>query len=301
MRIGHISDLHLYDMTGARVRDFLNKRMTGGLNLLLGRRGLHQASLSERALQILKTECDHLVVAGDLTNLSLPSEFVAADALLRRYFDEDDMTIVPGNHDFYTKESALARRFEKSIYSKNQSDLAGFVEDSPWPFVKIRNDVAFIGLNSAQPRPFFVAAGMLGREQRNALIKLLKKPELQQKFIVIALHHHLFRAINAPGEALRNLRDRAAFLRILKKYSPHLVLHGHNHVCHMKVWGNTLISEAGSLSEDGGKRSSRRGKFKIYEVNDNKIQKIETWRYNDTDFVLFKKERVNGKKIEAFV
>lgn len=297
MRIGHISDLHLYNMTGARVRDFLNKRLTGGLNLLLGRRGLHQEALTQKALEILKEQCDHLVVAGDLTNLSLPSEFDSVYSLLHRYFDAQNMTIVPGNHDYYTLESAVTKRFERTMYRSKQNEVHYAQDEATWPFVKIREDIAFIGLNSARPRPWFVASGKLGDAQREALQALLSCSEVRNKFKVVALHHHIFQAIQAPGESLRDLRDREAFLAILREHKVDLLVHGHNHISDMQIYGTTLISEAGSVSEDGGGKSKRRGKFKIYDVVDKQIRSIETWRYQDSTFCLAAKHKVMDNKI----
>ena len=34
LRLAHLSDLHVLDLTGVRARDFLNKRLTGGATLL---------------------------------------------------------------------------------------------------------------------------------------------------------------------------------------------------------------------------------------------------------------------------
>ena len=49
MLLAHISDLHVLDLTGVRPWRFLNKRMTGGLNLVLGRRRMHRIEVVEAA------------------------------------------------------------------------------------------------------------------------------------------------------------------------------------------------------------------------------------------------------------
>ena len=195
MKIGHISDIHWLDTTGARPADFLNKRLSGAFNLLVGRAKKHSKETARLALETLKDKAvDHLIVAGDLSNLALPGEFSGVKKVLNTYFEDAQMTIVPGNHDFYTHESLKARRFEQMIYAKRPGDI-DLGTDDVWPFVNIRGDVALIGLNSAQPRPWFVAAGRLGDVQLEALEKALARPEIDGKFKIVALHHHLFQVV----------------------------------------------------------------------------------------------------------
>ena len=49
MRLAHISDLHVLDLKGIKPWRFLNKRVTGGLNLLLGRSKIHRPELLDTA------------------------------------------------------------------------------------------------------------------------------------------------------------------------------------------------------------------------------------------------------------
>ena len=112
MRLAHISDLHVLDLTGARARDFLNKRITGSATLFARRSTAHQTSVVQAAIRDINEQApDHVVVTGDLTNLSLRSEFEAATGLLRELGGRDRLSVVPGNHDVYTRESR--GRFEQ--------------------------------------------------------------------------------------------------------------------------------------------------------------------------------------------
>ena len=105
-RLAHISDLHLLSLRGATVLSFLNKRVTGGANLLLRRAHAHQLALVERALaDLAEADVDHLVVTGDLSNLSLAAEFELAHELLRGFGDGRRVSVIPGNHDRYTYTS----------------------------------------------------------------------------------------------------------------------------------------------------------------------------------------------------
>lgn len=281
MKIGHLSDLHWLDLSGARARDFLNKRLTGGFNLIAGRAKRHTKEAVVCALETMREQgVDHLVVTGDLTNLALPGEFEAVMRTIDRFFDAAHRTIVAGNHDFYTRESAKNDRFRRFVYGDGREDGI-FCGDHVWPFAKIRDEVCFIALNSAQPRPWFVAAGRLGARQLADLAALLARDEIASRYKVVLLHHHIVRVVAAPGESLRRLDDRKQLVDICQKYGVDLILHGHNHDFSQFKVGNTFISEAGSCSVSHFKRDNRAGKFNIYTIRDRRLLDVATWRYED--------------------
>ncbi len=288
MKIGHISDIHWLDTTGASVLDFFNKRISGGINLLAGRAKTHTKETACAALEkLIDLGCDHLVITGDLTNLALPGEFSGVKAMLNRYFTDAQMTIVPGNHDFYTRESAQARRFESMIYVEKPGNVDVGIE-ATWPFVKRVQNVAFIGLCSAQPRPWFVAAGRLGQTQLDALQKVLEHPEIQDCVKVVALHHHLFQTNMAAGESLRCLEDRQNFLEICQKGGVRLIMHGHNHLYFIKQIDDLIVAETGSCSICRFKHENKAGKFNLYTIEENAVKAIDTWRFVDGAFSLWK-------------
>ncbi len=280
MRLAHISDLHWLDLTGTRFPDFLNKRWTGGFNLLTGRAHTHLHEVVTAALDAIREQhCDHLVVTGDLTNLAFASEFTAVKKVLNQYFADKDMTIVPGNHDYYTRESGKADRFVSMMYPELPGDIS-FGFRRPWPFARIVGPVAVIGLCSAQPRPWFVAAGRLGRTQLADLETVLQHPDVASRHKVLALHHHLYQVLTSPGETFRHLDDRKALLEICKKYDVSMILHGHNHDYTQLRAGKTIISEAGSCSVVRAKHENRMGKFNLYDFGDGGLESITTWHYN---------------------
>lgn len=288
MKIGHISDIHWLDTKGAKVTDFLNKRISGGINLLAGRAKTHSQQTAQCALQTLAEQnCDHLVITGDLTNLALPSEFSGVKAMLNQYFRDEQMTIVPGNHDFYTRESAKAKRFESMIYTEKPGNMdVGTM--GTWPFVRRVKDVAFIGLCSAQPRPWFVAAGKLGQSQLDALKTILEHPEIQNCVKIIALHHHLFQVNMAAGESLRCLEDREQLLELCQQYGVNLIMHGHNHLYFIKQIQDLIIAETGSCSICRYKNENKAGKFNIYTIENHTVAQIQTWRFDNHAFSLWK-------------
>ena len=294
MIIGHISDIHWLDTTGTHVWDYLNKRLSGGINLIMGRAKKHRKETARNALETLRQiGCDHLIVTGDISNLALPTEFASVKQAMDEYFDDDHKTIVPGNHDYYTRESFKARRFETMIYTQAPGNLDVGVE-STWPFVKIIDDIAIIGLNSARPRPWFVASGILGQQQLDDLEKVLQHPEVASHFKIVALHHNLFQIVTTPGECLRNLRERKELLEIVQKYGVQLVIHGHDHDYFYKKIGDLVIAEAGSCSVCRFKSDNRAGKFNRYFIENGRLEKIETWRYEHEKYDFWKEIAVES-------
>jgi len=96
----------------------------------------------------------------------------------------------------------------------------------PFPFLRIRDQIAIIGLSSAETTPPFVAGGHVGKRQLEHLDRLLETLGKAGFFRVVLIHHPPL-----PGKNSRRkgLWDAADLTEILKKHGPELVLHGHNH------------------------------------------------------------------------
>src|SRR5262249_11580287 len=134
-----------------------------------------------RAIRAL--EVDHVVITGDLSNLALEVEFELARAFLTDDLGlgPERVSIVPGNHDVYTRGALRTRRFTRFFAPYLQSDLpelAGDIELGPFPFVRLRGPLAIIGLSTAVPRVPLVASGELGRAQLAALSRALDHDEV---------------------------------------------------------------------------------------------------------------------------
>ncbi len=124
LQIAHFSDAHLLSLKGAKAHQFLNKRWTGGLNLLLNRGKHYQLSIFKALCSKLQTlSPDHNVCTGDLVNLAFQSEFDQVAPLLAQFFDATLLSMVPGNHDRYIREAM--GRFESSFAPYLHRDLNG--------------------------------------------------------------------------------------------------------------------------------------------------------------------------------
>src|SRR5512139_204508 len=233
-RIAHVSDPHVLTRTAAQWRSILfNKRLTGYANLVLRRGREHRRDYLVSVLSAAAGQSDHVVVTGDITNLSLEHEYEAARALLAEVARRTEVTVVPGNHDIYLPSIQEDRRFAHHFGEFMESDLPELACDVPagrFPSVKLRGAVAFIGLSSAVPRPPFVAAGYVGRPQLDALERALAHPAVRQRTPVMLIHHPPFDTRPRLVQLRDGLVDAAALRATLGKLAHAVVLFGHLHV-----------------------------------------------------------------------
>lgn len=234
MRIAHFSDLHVLDWDGVGPGRFLNKRLTGWVNIRLKRGHIHRSQYVRAiAREIRARKVDHVVISGDITNLALEPEFQLAHTIL-----EDEMglaphaiSIVPGNHDLYTQGALRSKRFTNffSKYTACDIDVAVDIGAGHFPYVKLRGPVAIIGLSSAVPRPPLVASGELGEPQLEALAKALDHPEVRKRTPVFLLHHPVHNPPSSVKTMMNGLLDADAFRARLADLPRGLLLHGHLH------------------------------------------------------------------------
>ena len=284
MRIAHFSDLHLLALDGVPVRRFLNKRLTGWVNLRLKRGSIHRSSYVRAiAREIARAGIDHVIVTGDLSNLALETEFdVARDVLQRDLgIDPARITVVPGNHDVYTRGALASRRFERFMAEWLVSDLPELtVNDrgASFPVVKLRGPAAIVALSSAVPRLPFVAAGSLGQPQLDVLARILEHPEVRRRILVLALHHPLVYDGSRIKTHIEGLRDAPALLSMLQPLSRGLVVHGHLHRRILRL----VPTRAGRLHHIGATSASlqhdaseRMAGYNLYELDEGGVGRIE--------------------------
>ncbi|HEY4122120.1 MAG TPA: metallophosphoesterase [Byssovorax sp.] len=274
MRIAHLSDLHLLALEGAVPMRLFNKRATGYLNLKLKRSAKHKPFAARAAARAIhELGVDHVVVTGDVSNLSLEREF----ELVRGLLDEElglgpeSISVVPGNHDAYTRGAHRSARFATMFAPYVTSDLPDLaVPGSAFPFVRLRGPAAIVGLSSAVPRPPFVASGELGAAQLQALERVIEHPAVRQRTLVV-LQHHPLHATHGVHRWLEGLVDAAAEEELLRRVPRGLVLHGH---LHRRV-RRALPTALGSIDVVGATsaslldaRAERMGGFNVYELSD---------------------------------
>lgn len=276
MRLAHLSDLHVLAIEGVGARRFLNKRFTGWVNLRLKRQHAHRPGyVREVAREVTRAKVDHVIITGDLTNLALEQEFEAVRDLLEEELglDRQHVTVVPGNHDLYTRGALRARRFSTFFAPFMTSDLPDLGADIAlgcFPFVKLRGPLAIIGLSSAVPRPPLIASGVLGAPQLEALERILAHDEVKRRTPVVALHH----PVHNPPSRIRTLVEGlwdADDLADALAHVPHgLLLHGHLHTRvqrHLPTRTGRLLSAGATSASLDHESAHRMAGFNLYEFD----------------------------------
>jgi 3',5'-cyclic AMP phosphodiesterase CpdA len=285
VRIAHLSDLHLLSLDGAVPFRLLNKRLTGYANLKLHRASKHKPFAVRACAEAIRAlAVDHVVITGDLTNLALETEF----RLVRRFLEEDlqmapsNVSIVPGNHDAYTRGAFASKRIFEFLAPYMTDDLPRGENDAPFPYVRLRGAVAIIGISTAVPRLPLVASGRLGRTQLSALERLLAHPEVRQRTPILLQHHPLHNPASRAKTALEGLVDSNRLQELLRQVPRGLVLHGH---LHRRVH-REFTTATGKLDCVGATSTSlvrdddvTMAGFNVYEIaNDGAIEQITSHR-----------------------
>ena len=134
---------------------------------------------------------DHVAVTGDLTNIALESEFVEAARSLAQLGSPDWVSLIPGNHDAYVKMPMRRSWDHWASYMNTDGAPAGSRAPgfADFPTLRVRGQVALVGLCSAAPTPLFQASGELGSVQLARAEEVLKQLRDRGLYRVVLVHH----------------------------------------------------------------------------------------------------------------
>ena len=221
--IAHLTDAHLAPAPWPRRGEMRLKRFMGYVNWKRARERQSDMAALDRLVDDLRTQApDHIAVTGDLVNIALPAEFRRAATWMRTLGDPTDVSFTPGNHDAYVRDAlkGLAETFAPWTRG-DEARQSG----EPFPFVRVRRDVALIGLSSAVPTAPLMATGRLGARQIAALAEILQETGARGLARVILIHHPPV----SRGAPLRGLTDARAFEAAVGRFGAEVILHGHTH------------------------------------------------------------------------
>jgi 3',5'-cyclic AMP phosphodiesterase CpdA len=278
LRFVHVSDIHLLDLSGTRPWHYFNKRITGRVNLAIKRRRAHDERIFFRAVQSgIALGAERLVVTGDLTNLSLPSEFAHVKARLGEL--GLPVTVIPGNHDAYTRGVVRADLFEKFFGAFMEGERDG----APYPFVQRYGDVALVGVSTAVVSLPLFATGVVGKPQLERLDDILARLHAEGLARVVLIHHP---PVAGVSKARHDLLDLAAFGEVIARRGAELILHGHEH----RTLETTLPGPAGDVPVHGiasgtavSSLPQRQAAFSLYQVDRHRVHR-ELYTWNGTSF-----------------
>ena len=219
----HISDLHFHSYP-QKLSDCNAKRILGATNLLIRRAREFPLKRAKLLVEIIqKMEWDHLVISGDITQLSLEKEFSLAREILDPLLIKSGrVTVIPGNHDRYINQhdgTDLFTKYFGEFFGTNEVHVS-----------KINQKWVLVGWDSAHPNDLRTAAGTVKSSTIKATEKLLHNFPDQTNFIVVNHYpltfpedwkfdrsHELYNLVPVRNWILQNSQIR-------------LYLHGHIHL-----------------------------------------------------------------------
>lgn len=201
------------------------------------------------AAEINELQPDMIILTGDLTNNGYYVEFEQATRYLSMF--EAPLFAVPGNHD------------SRNLGYQSFEELVG---ERSWKLT-LGDEFTVIGLDSSSPDE---SRGHIGKPQHMWLEHQLDKCVIDDKFSIVALHHHVI-SIPQTGRERNVLSDAGDILKTLTTHEVDLILSGHKHVPNIWRINNTLVVNAGSLCS-----CKLRGKIKnsynVYNISDSEIE-----------------------------
>jgi 3',5'-cyclic AMP phosphodiesterase CpdA len=222
--IAHLSDAHLGPAPFPGLGEMRLKRVMGYVNWKRGRERLNDMAMLARLVADLRAQSpDHVAMTGDVVNIGLASEFRRAAAWMRTLGEPADVSFTPGNHDAYVRD---AMEGLAATFAPWTSSDAGAGGPHRFPFLRVRGDIALIGLSSAVPTGLLMATGRLGARQIAALGDLLQATGARRLARVILIHHPPLWRGAAP---FRGLTDARALEAVVGRFGAEAILHGHTH------------------------------------------------------------------------
>jgi 3',5'-cyclic AMP phosphodiesterase CpdA len=162
--------------------------------------------------------------------------------------------VVPGNHDYGTGtfgNSKYVELFKKHFFGKKTLQ---------YPKLDVIDELACIGLDSMAEEIHWYdrlfAEGELGKKQLKRLEAMLETDDVKNaKYTIVYLHHHPFH----PWP-FHQLKDSDDLGEVLKNYSIHALLFGHNHDGRIwnGKWGIKRIYDGGTSTGKEGKPNPHR-------------------------------------------
>jgi 3',5'-cyclic-AMP phosphodiesterase len=220
MRIAHITDLHLVEQhyrrrsAGARLRlQYLN---TG--------RSIDAESRCQHAVQALRSArgSDHILVTGDLTEDGAPEQFeVLAQVLADARVNPDRVTLVPGNHDFYSSQEAFSDALA--------GPLRPFARTSRVDRALDFGDVVILPTATTKPQPLPLSAGTLRPAQARSVAALASDCQRRGRTLILAQHHPPLGYRNRIWNWIDGMDRVRCFFELLLVHESLQVVHGHTH------------------------------------------------------------------------
>lgn len=230
--LAHLSDPHLGPLPDPKLIQLFSKRILGYLNWQRNRSKIMGSTYLDLLVEDMKARSpDHIAVTGDLVNIALPLEIAGARTWLEDIGDPQDVSVVPGNHDAYVP--GAVRKARTAWWPYMCADDATSVpseetrSEATFPYVRVRNNVALIGVTTGRATAPWFATGRVGSDQAKRLRTILEEIGKEGLFRVVMLHHPPFRHATKWH---KRLSDASRVRAVVKRAGAELILHGHTHI-----------------------------------------------------------------------
>jgi 3',5'-cyclic AMP phosphodiesterase CpdA len=284
--LAHFSDVHLGPLPkGSAFANFSPKRVIGAISWAFNRRQIHRPEIAMALIEDIKnSRPDHISFTGDLVNIAALSEFRRGAEWLNNIGPSDGISFVPGNHDAY-----VAVPWAKSLGLFENYMTSDLRQEEQFPFVRLRRNIALIGVNGAIPQSLTHAGGNVGEAQRQRLREKLKTLRERGFYRTVMIHHP-----PAPGLAhsWRSLSDAADLKLVLEQEGAELVIHGHNHTRTLNWLDSShgavpIIGVPSASMIDGGMHEA--ASWNNYEIDRAKgkwqtLVSIRQWQGNEKSY-----------------
>jgi len=226
-RLAHLSDVHLGPLPDVTYRQLASKRITGYINWKRNRsKTFHDGALGAIVDDIKAAKPDHIAVTGDLMNLALADEISLSVGWLESLGPAHDVSVVPGNHDAYVPGALRKASIAWRPWTEGDAGWSKMNENG-YPYVRVRDGVAIIGVNSARASAPFLATGSFTEEQARRLANILDRAHKEGLYRVVMIHHP---PVRGAAPAHKRLFGISTFQKVIAGHGAELVLHGHTHL-----------------------------------------------------------------------
>lgn len=261
MRLAHLSDLHLLS-DDARSRSWAARFVSLHRPLDIDGR----KSKFRRALAAAHAGgADHLVLSGDLTEIGAEAEFqVLADLLADSAFAPEQVTLVPGNHDAYTRRDGWLRAFDGPLAAyRNTSSV------DPNQVQRVdRGAFTILPVDTTRYQSVASSFGVFTRSVADSLRAQLARGG--DRLHVIVQHHPPFPRKSAAWQYIDGLQGWQSLFDILSSAPGTALLHGHLHVTVTRELGapHPRVFGASATVDD------REPRLRLYEVDGDRLRSV---------------------------
>jgi Icc protein len=220
------------------------------------------AKLSRALAAAVAGGATHFVISGDLTEIGSDAQFDAFAATLHDSgITPERVTLVPGNHDAYTREDGWRRALEGPLRAFKASSAQG-----PGTVVD-RGDVVFLPVDSSCYQSIARSGGRVTDEAATAIAAHLEDPAMRNKAIVLVQHHPPYAHKLGAWNWIDGLQGSARLVEALMKRANVHLLHGHLHRAIDRLLGESRVFGASAVVDDGPAPRVR-----YYDVKDGALE-----------------------------